>query len=378
MGCFLRSPFFFREPEAPMIEPLTTSNFSRPEKFPSFQFKTVHSLLPGSQIINNFSIHEVFKVLSFNVLADAYVGNHFPYCEPEFKEFSYRGPQIVKFIEVLNPDIFCLQEVDHYQDFYQPALSNKYSLYHEIQDPWLNVGLMIGLKKEKYELLKKSVISFDIYVTAEMFDEKEINKFKKGRKALILELQSIKYKQKYVIVNTHLHWNPTEEDVKQFEMINLMQFIENRYTKSDEVIICGDFNSLPESDQVQFVLKPSFLGPENNNMWQKCDIRNKRLRFGSAYGRYRQKNKRNLHPSFTNLTADFRGVLDYIFFNKRSKLELKRVLKIPKAKELVALPNKSWPSDHVPIMAEFLIEKWYDRNHLEEIEGETEPNFINL
>ena len=152
-------------------------NFSFPEKFPSFQFKTVHSLLPGSQIINNFSIHEVFKVLSFNVLADAYVGNHFPYCEPEFKEFSYRGPQIVKFIEVLNPDIFCLQEADHYQDFYQPALSKKYSLYHEIQDPWLNVGLMIGFKKEKYELLKKSVISFDIYVTGEIFDEKEINKF---------------------------------------------------------------------------------------------------------------------------------------------------------------------------------------------------------
>jgi len=31
-------------------------------------------------------------------------------------------------------------------------------------------------------------------------------------------------------------------------------------------------------------------------------------------------------------------------------------LRIAKRKELVALPNKTWPSDHVPIMAEFFIE----------------------
>ena len=85
-----------------------------------------------------------------------------------------------------------------------------------------------------------------------------------------------------------------------------------------------------------------------------------------------------MHPSFTNLTANFKGNLDYIFYNKRSKLELKRVLKIPKRKELVALPNKNWSSDHLPIMAEFLIESDIDKEIGEENEPEHDEAFFNL
>jgi len=127
----------------------------------------------------NPQVHEVLKILSYNILGDAYVAQN-KYCEEEYLEFSYRGPQITKSIEILNPDIFCLQEVDHYNDYYQPILSNKYCLYYEIKNVYLKVGLLIGFKKNTYKLLKKCVISYDNYVTEQLFDnEKEIAKFKK-------------------------------------------------------------------------------------------------------------------------------------------------------------------------------------------------------
>ena len=250
MGCLPSNPFHQNEISE---EPLTTENLCRPDKSLSFQFKTMHCLIPGMQSLRNLINHEVLKILSYNILADAYIGNSFSYCEQEFKDFSYRGPKIVKFIETLNPDIFCLQEVDHYNDYYQPFLSKNYHLFQENQDLYLNVGLLIGFKKNAYKFLKKTVICYDNYATEELFEDlKELTKFKKGHRALLLEIESFKNMQKYIIVNTHLHWNPAEEDVKQFQTIQLIKYLENRYEKSQEIIICGDFNSLPDSDQIQF------------------------------------------------------------------------------------------------------------------------------
>jgi len=119
-----------------------------------------------------------------------------------------------------------------------------------------------------------------------------------------------------------LHWNPNEEDVKEFQTIQLIKYLESQYEKNEEIIICGDFNSLPDSNQIQFITKKNFVGDKKDKIWLKCGVKTKKLRFESSYGKYRQKNKEYLHPSFTNLTPNFTGTIDYIFYNKRSRLEL--------------------------------------------------------
>lgn len=89
--------------------------------------------------------------------------------------------------------------------------------------------------------------------------------------------------------------------------------------------------------------------------------------FNSAYGHYREYDKQHLdisstpngwegEPSYTTIDA-WRGALDYIMtLRHESTLFVNRVLKIPDAKWVQAgLPNIRFPSDHVPIMAEYCV-----------------------
>lgn len=61
-------------------------------------------------------------------------------------------------------------------------------------------------------------------------------------------------------------------------------------------------------------------------------------------------------PPFTNYTPDFTGTLDYIFVSENSELKPVGLLEIPgpDSPELSGgLPNSSYPSDHLPIGADF-------------------------
>lgn len=67
--------------------------------------------------------------------------------------------------------------------------------------------------------------------------------------------------------------------------------------------------------------------------------------FESAYGT----------PLYTNYTDDFKGCLDYIFFDKKN-VKLINTVPLPDEEELaeeVALPSSKFPSDHVPLIADF-------------------------
>ena len=59
---------------------------------------------------------------------------------------------------------------------------------------------------------------------------------------------------------------------------------------------------------------------------------------------------------FTNCIETFECVLDYVFYDE-SGFELTKVIPLPsveKVKENVALPSEYFPSDHLPIIFEFL------------------------
>ena len=55
---------------------------------------------------------------------------------------------------------------------------------------------------------------------------------------------------------------------------------------------------------------------------------------------------------FTNYTSGFSGILDYLFY-ETSAFELLKVIPIPsleKITELVALPSRTIPSDHLALV----------------------------
>lgn len=63
-------------------------------------------------------------------------------------------------------------------------------------------------------------------------------------------------------------------------------------------------------------------------------------------------------PRYTNITTDFKAALDYICFST-PQLQTTALLELPSVHEMLkgdmngGLPNVSWPSDHVALMAEF-------------------------
>lgn len=380
MGCFLERQFFATESNI-FHENNPPIQVDFKENLPLLNFKTVPSLVSNQSVRTTMTYHEVVRVLSYNILADAYLSSNFSYCEQEHLEFSYRGPRILRIISALNPHVICLQEVDHYNDFYQQKLQEKYELFHESKG---KDGILIGFQRKSFKLLRKTVISYQNSVSEEIFQDSSVffqERFKKAHKALIIDIESLKTKEKYIIANTHLHWDPMDEDVKQFQSLELLRFLENRYNRKDNLIICGDFNSLPDSPQIQMFLKTGFEGYDQGvlrRLWQVFQKSGgKKMKFRSSYSKYRKKNQRTMHPSFTNYTANFKGVLDYILYNGRSDLRLKKILKLPKKKELhVGLPNKIWPSDHLPIISEFYVEKdWSFLAEMEEKEKEEAENY---
>jgi mRNA deadenylase 3'-5' endonuclease subunit Ccr4 len=67
----------------------------------------------------------------------------------------------------------------------------------------------------------------------------------------------------------------------------------------------------------------------------------------SAYGPH--------EPRYTNFTGSFVGVLDYIFFTK-NHLRVLGSLDMPSdevVSEFTALPSPRFPSDHLPLVADF-------------------------
>ena len=59
---------------------------------------------------------------------------------------------------------------------------------------------------------------------------------------------------------------------------------------------------------------------------------------------------------FTNCIETFECVLDYVFYDENA-FQLTKVIPLPpeeKIKEKIALPSEYFPSDHLPIIFEFL------------------------
>ena len=74
------------------------------------------------------------------------------------------------------------------------------------------------------------------------------------------------------------------------------------------------------------------------------------LPLNSAYANYSE----GAHPVWTHYVDKFQGTLDYIFYSPT--LQVKNLLPLPSLEEVTAetaLPNSVFPSDHLPIMAEF-------------------------
>ncbi|KAL6071665.1 Glucose-repressible alcohol dehydrogenase transcriptional effector [Balamuthia mandrillaris] len=224
-----------------------------------------------------------------------------------------------------------------------------------------------------------------------------------------------------MVVNTHIHWDPAFADVKLMQVCMLLEELDNiirasaksntktknvtkkqnggeegedeegegkgadhdgsnsgehdgdsntvshgystsLHSKCDytnvPIIICGDFNSLPDSGVYEFLKagklegSHSDFGPYDYGRYTKLGLSHK-LSLDSAYASVGE-------PAFTNFTDNFQGCLDYIFYTQEHLEVLKVLRPVDEAvitSQVGALPNAYMCSDHIPLVTELALRR---------------------
>ncbi|ORY49370.1 hypothetical protein BCR33DRAFT_757418 [Rhizoclosmatium globosum] len=313
-----------------------------------------------------------FTVLCYNTLCDKYAtAATYPYTPSWALAWEYRKETIFHEIINYNADIVCLQEMEtgQFEEYFQEQFL-QVSDYEGVFWPKSRArtmgeyerravdGCATFFRSSKFSLIEKHTIEFqqiamqrpELRRTEDVFNRVMV----KDNIGLITVLESKDAQNpfKLIVVNTHLHWDPSDGDVKLVQTAMLLEELAKivaQYqpatppgaNKPKEntipILLCGDFNSLPESGVHQLLTQGSI--PRDHPDFQKY-----------TYGSRHQLD-------FTNLTPSFKGVIDWIWYSGPTLGVSGDYLKGVGSTTgpVVGFPNAHHPSDHVPIMASL----WY-------------------
>lgn len=176
--------------------------------------------------------------------------------------------------------------------------------------------------------------------------------------AVLSLLEDVVTQQRVLVANTHLHWDPLFADVKLVQigvMMEEIQKLANRHLNEGSItyghcsklptIICGDFNSAPDSGVYEFLSKGSVahdhedFGDHSYGVYTTEGLSHP-YTLKSSYGTTQEL-------SFTNFTPEFKGILDYIFYTTNT-LEVTSVLgniDNEYLSKVIGFPNAHFPSE---------------------------------
>ncbi|RDL41112.1 DNase I-like protein [Venustampulla echinocandica] len=360
---------------------------------------------------------ERLRVSTYNILCDkACTQALYGYNPSIVLSWEYRREQILNEIQEQDADIVCLQEVDsetHYE-YLSPKLA--YRDYKGVHWPRprsktmpekeakLVDGCATFYKGSKFILLDKVLIDIaNIAINRpDMKNQHDIfnRVMPRDNIAIMTFLENRITGSRVIVVNTHLHWDPTYADVKLIQMAILIENInkiagkfaqrppstekekkaglvdENgspdpklgqefapslEYSSNTQVplILCGDLNSVPDSSVYDLLskgsIKPSHQ--ELTNFQYGNFTKNGIDHPFSLRSAYSALDKTPDRLVFTNYTPTFRDVIDHIWYSTNT-LELTGLLggvDSEYMKTVPGFPNHHFPSDHLPLVAEFMV-----------------------
>ncbi|KAL7281524.1 hypothetical protein ACG7TL_004840 [Trametes sanguinea] len=357
------------------------------------------------------STTETFSVLCYNILCERCATEKLYGYTPSWAlQWNYRKQLILDEIVNHSADIVCLQEVDNaqYEEYFQKTLAehdyegvywpkSRFKMMSESERRLVD-GCAIFYKASKYTLVEKHLIEYsavamqrpDFKKTDDMFNRV----LGKDHIAVVALLENKETGTRLIVSNTHLAWDPQFCDVKLVQAALLVEEVEKIahnfakypprlppssiagasnangagennassrpppvYTDGYKIpiIVCGDFNSIPESGVYEFLSNGS-IPPDHEDFLQH------------TYGKYTSEGLRhrlNLKSAYagmgelplTNHTPSFKGAIDYIWYTS-SNLSVNSVLgEVDPSylEKVVGFPNAHFPSDHLCIVSEFRV-----------------------
>lgn len=284
---------------------------------------------PYSKFNETEQIQMNYKLLFWNILCDeySYDWKTAPNIELKYKIWDYRVKLFSQILSIKDniSDLYCFVEVDKQDDIYM-MLNNivGQKLYDSVyfQRPNTPLGIMLVYNRYKFNLIKNYRYLLGNNV--------------KQNFALVALLQEMFYPFNiFCLIITHLTAWDKNEQIRVNQVNNLFDNLKNdnnlKKLKISKFILCGDFNTGPESECVKIVIENGFKSifenedKDNNKFTMVIDTMDegiKKLKF------------------------------DYIFISDNINI-IKKIMPIEYLNFEKGIPNENFPSDHIYLQTEF-------------------------
>eukprot|EP00299_Pterocystis_sp_00344_P011586 c5430_g1_i2.p1 GENE.c5430_g1_i2~~c5430_g1_i2.p1 ORF type:complete len:318 (-),score=89.35 c5430_g1_i2:62-1015(-) len=304
------------------------------------------SALLARQLVRIHDAATAFKVMQFNVLADALSGadeHHGGFIHTPFEclDWEYRKSQLLEEVKRFDPDVVCMEEVDHYDDWFQPQLASLGYSSHFLPKakPPPTDGCALFYKTSTFQPTTAT--------SASVSDPQEtihITYPNASQVALLVPLTHISTNKQIIFSVTHLKATKDEsgEVIRVEQATHLLDALHTTHTTTTAAtphILCADLNAQPiASGNIQPRSYQAIL--ENS------------LQLDSAYRAHTGS-----EPDYTTWKLrkhEAKMTIDYVFFSKEHFV-VTELLSIPTPEEMPTnrLPALEYPSDHFAILAGF-------------------------
>jgi len=338
-----------------------------------------------------------FRAATYNCLAEIYATQQqYPYCDLWALSWDFRFQNLLREIIDVGPDVVCLQEIqaDHYETHVYSAMSD--AGYEGVYKQKTRIamglagkvdGCALFWRRAKFHLVESYSIEFNELAQRQVTQVMGLNPRSEEGAAILNRLSRDNVAQLVVlelaqpshssranrepinqicIANTHLYSNKDFPDVKLWQSWQLLQeldtFVMSRGSNLP-LMICGDFNSTPDT-AVYDLLSRQAVHPGHPDVNLNLDDGSPNVlpdtmnlthsfQLGSVYNTVLGE-----EPQFTNYTAQFKGVLDYMWYTATNLRPLSAA-PIHDSSVLTrygeALPSTQFPSDHIMLISDMQI-----------------------
>lgn len=232
-----------------------------------------------------------------------------------------------------SPDLVCLEEVDHFYDYFSPKLKGKGYFSHFLpkpDSPCLRVegctspdGCAIFVKKSRLEVDK--ILELAPLKDCEGSDTNQV--------AILASVKDLRKNRTFVVGVTHLKAKRGNENIRLAQGKDILGKLQEMRRDNEvlPIVLCGDFNATPD--------EPVYK-----------EMRNKGLE--SSY-----LTAAKSEPAFTTWKyrpgGEVRHTIDYVWHSPL--IVLHNYLEIPSEDVIgeTALPSLSFPSDHLSLVFDF-------------------------
>jgi len=314
-----------------------------------------------------------FKIVQYNVLADLYASfDRYYYCPRHAMLWRFRRQNLLNEILNYQPDIICLQEVDHFDWFQQNLARHGYCGLYK-QRPDMADGSAIFYKTDRFKLIEQRGFDYNSLEcpqsenSSDTYYNSPRQRYAKNNVGIFALFEVLadtivtpegttkKKGDELLVATTHTYWDPQYSDLKVRQAHMLVKEIENFLLKHSEkelktpIIIAGDFNSEPSSAVYELYSEGRVSGQHPDMLdWPATEEFSQKFQLSSAYS--------VLNEPVTNYTPWFQGTIDYIWYSS-SGLELCSLVDTMSRDQEISLPSPEFSSDHTALCCELQLTK---------------------